>query len=116
RCRKSVGGGESGHADEIRGVGFETRGKSGVNEVGRGEGIHAGEMIGLADERIRRPAAGETAGIADSEIRAGSALDAVVARILVTLEQRRGVEDEALRVLVGNTEPSRMGLVRAHEN
>jgi hypothetical protein len=49
---------------------------------------------------VQLVAAVESAGILEADIGAGTAFDAVVAREFVAVEQRGGVEDEALRILV----------------
>ncbi len=66
--------------------------------------------------RVGAPAIVVGAGIAEADIGARAAFDAVVAGELVALEQRGGVEDEALGVLVGNGETADILLVRAHEH
>ena len=87
-----------------------------MTRSGRGEGVLAAQLVGLAEQRVGGPAIGVGAGIAQADIGAGAAFDTVVAGKLVALKQRGGVEDEALGVFVGDAEPADICLVRARED
>jgi len=73
-------------------------------------------MIRLAEEGVGGPAIAVDAAVSQSEIGARAAFDPVVAGELVAIEQGGGVEDEALGVLVRNSEPAGRTLCRPGED
>ena len=87
---------------------------AGIGDVGDREGIQAEQLVGLAEQRVDGAAAVELRGGLDADIGAAAALDAVLAGELVDAEQIAGVEDQALRVFVGQL--AGLGLVRTDDD
>ena len=76
---------------------------AGSGDVAAGEGIASAELEGRGDEQVGERLLAETAGIGGADIRARPAFDAVEAgELAAPFEQVVGVEDEALRILVGD--------------
>jgi len=75
--------------------------EAGVGGAAEREGVLSEQLIGLPEHHIDVAAAIELGGVLDAHVRPAAALHAVPAGELVDLEQIRIIEDQALRVLIG---------------
>ncbi len=103
-----------GHACDVVGArGVEAAVEPGIGGARDRERVLAVELVRLPKQHVDVAAAVELGGVLDAHVGAAAAFGSVPARELVHLEQVRVVEDQALRVFVG--ELADAGLVRAQD-
>ncbi len=85
-------------------TGIETR----MDEIGLRKRVAACHLIGLAEQHIGVEVVRARHRVLHANIRADAAFAAVIAGELVPFEKRRVLEDEALRILVGDLADQRL--------